>query len=150
YFIQSDGAFTTSLLGYHPLERMARLLAQMQTPTGVRAAGSPGAAAAPSAPSAHHPWDASPGLALIPTGWKQWHPLVIHFPVVLLLLEAVTLFVSWYSPTEENWRLSQLLLWLAALSFVPAFYTGLHDTGADLGPGLSVWNGLKDRVSHFL
>ena len=87
---------------------------------------------------------------MIPSGWKQWHPLVIHFPVVLLLFEAVVVLVFWRSPTEEGKRLSHLLLWLVALSFVPAVYTGLHDVGAALGPGWAFWNGLRDRVSHFL
>ncbi len=150
YFIQGDGTFTTTLLGYHPLERLASLTAQLQTlPIGT-AAASPESQATPPSPSAHHPWDASPGLALIPSGWKQWHPLVIHFPVVLLLFEAAVVLVFWRSPTEENRRLSHLLLWLAALSFVPAVYTGLHDVGAALGPGWALWNGLRDRVSHFL
>jgi len=40
-------------------------------------------------------------------------------------------------------------LWCAAAAFVPVICTGLNDTGADLGSGWAVWNGLVDRVRHF-
>src|SRR2546426_3872385 len=144
-----DGVFATTLLGYHPLEKLASLAGQLQMITCAdTAAGIPAAKATPSQTSAHPPWEKVPWLALVPRAWKQWHPLVIHFPIVLLLFEAGVVVVYWCRPSENTERLSRLLLWFAVLSFGPAIYTGLNDVGTDLGPGWAFWNGLRDRLGH--
>jgi len=149
YFVRSDGVFTTTLLGYHPLEKLASVAGQLQLTTSTDAAAAiPGAKATLSQTSAHPPWEKAPWLALVPRAWKQWHPLVIHFPIVLLLFEAGVVVYYWCRPSENIERLSRWLLGLAVLSFGPAIYTGLNDVGSDLGPGWAFWNGLRDRLGH--
>jgi len=148
YFIRSDGTFTTTLFGYHPLERLEAMAAQLQL-------GPPASAGAVSlGPRVTLRMSrlGSPGTRVRPGRWFQEMEAVAPFgrplPIVLLMFEAAA--VVWYrhNKSEDVGRLSRLLLWLAALSFVPTFYTGLRDVGTDLGPGWAFWNGLRDRIDH--
>ena len=149
YFIKADGTFSTTLFGYQPIEHVQQAARELVTdaPTSV-----PGAIETPaSAPRArrHPPWEGHPLAALIPAGWEQWHPMLVHFPIALLVLEAGFLCAFWIRPSEQVARFSKWLLWAAVVSFVPTIYTGIRDAGADLGTGSQFWIGLRDRVEHF-
>ena len=80
----------------------------------------------------------------------QLHPAVIHFPMALLYVEFFFLCLYLAKGKEEYDKFSHWLLLLCSLSFVPVLLTGLHDSGADLGPGVQLINGLFDRVENFL
>jgi uncharacterized membrane protein len=85
----------------------------------------------------------------VPVAWKQWHPLVVHFPIALLVVEAVCVWSYWLRPSERVAWCTRWLLWTALISVALALYTGVHDVGAALElPGWPVWNGIKDRVAH--
>lgn len=151
YFITADGRFSTTLLGYQPIDQIravaARIASGDATPNG-------GVATTPTAlgggVTSHREWESDPLLALVPARWKQWHPLVVHFPIAFLVLEVVALAAFWVRPTERTAWSSKWLLWAAVISFAPAIYTGVRDVGAALAPGWAFWNGLKDRVVHAL
>jgi thiol-disulfide isomerase/thioredoxin/uncharacterized membrane protein len=145
YTISSDGAFGAILFGYQPAEVIRKAAAEVGLTGGVRSQGTSG-----EAPGAerHAPWEGHPLVALLPAGWKQWHPLVVHFPVALLILEALCLSAAALSPRKDLQQVSTWLLWAAVLSLVPTIYTGIHDAGLDLGPGSPFVNGLRDRIGH--
>jgi thiol-disulfide isomerase/thioredoxin/uncharacterized membrane protein len=151
YFITAEGTFSTTLLGNHPIDQIREI--------ALRVAGgavvSPSAVTPPAASArltvAHPEWEAHPLLALVPAKWKQWHPLVVHFPIALLVLELAFVCTLWVRPSEHVAWSAHWLLWAAVISFAPAVYTGIRDVGAALdSPGWAFWNGLKDRVTHLL
>jgi hypothetical protein len=87
--------------------------------------------------------------ALCPSVGNNGTPLVVHFPIVLLVLEAAFVWACWVRPSEPVAWSAHGRLWTALISFVPAVYTGIRDVGAALElPGWVFWNELKDRVSH--
>jgi uncharacterized membrane protein len=148
YLITSDGVFSTTLYGYQTQDQIAsvidRFLASAPSQSSSAGLTNPVEKEAGVRPA----WDRSPLRALIPRWWKQWHPMVIHFPIALLLLEAAFVIAYVTRPTESTGRFSRWVLWCAAASFVPAILTGLNDVGTDLGPGWALWNGLVDRARH--
>lgn len=79
----------------------------------------------------------------------QLHPAVIHFPMALLYIEFFFLCLYLAKKKDEYDNFSHWLLLLCSLSFVPVLLTGLHDSGADLGPGVQFINGFFDRVENF-
>ncbi len=153
YFITAEGTFSTTLLGNHPTDEIREIAARV---AGGTMAVSPSAATPPAASGggltvAHREWEAHPFLALVPARWKQWHPLVVHFPIALLVLELAFVCSFWVRPSERLAWCEHWLLWTAVISFAPAAYTGIRDVGAALQvPGWAFWNGLKDRVAHLL
>ncbi len=148
YTIKADGTFGTTLFGYQPTEQIRMVAAELQLPTGAARAAPAGAAA--SNGERHAPWEGHPLVALLPAEWKQWHPMVVHFPVALLVLEAACLGGLAMQPREDLKKLATWLLWAAVLSLLPAIYTGIRDVGVDLGPGSPFLNGLRDRADHVL
>jgi thiol-disulfide isomerase/thioredoxin/uncharacterized membrane protein len=148
YVIDADGTFGTTLFGYQPAADLRKALAESEL--GAGAAPAPGLGSIESGAERHPPWEGHPFVALLPAGWKQWHPLVVHFPIALLVLEALCLCVLVVRPGAELARASRFLLWAAVLTLIPAIYTGIHDVGVDLGSGSPFLNGLKDRAAHFL
>ena len=150
YFIAADGVFSTTLLGYQPKERIEELAARIGVHMGTPPSPGPATNPAPGGTAPHHEWEKNPLRALLPGRWQEWHPMVVHFPIVLLVLEAGALALYWMLRTEAARRSSRWLLWLAVLALVPSLYTGIIDDGASLGPGSAFWNGAHDRLSHFL
>jgi hypothetical protein len=75
----------------------------------------------------------------------QWHPLLVHFPIVFLALEAVFLVLFRYSRDASHDRWALLFLYWAATSMLVVALAGLHDSGLNLGPGNKFWLGLQDR-----
>jgi uncharacterized membrane protein len=69
------------------------------------------------------------------------HPVVIHFSIVLLILEAVLLglFRVTKRPDYERWSFHCLYWSLWAIPIVAV--AGLHDVGLDLGARNIVWLG---------
>lgn len=148
YFITADGHFSTILLGLQP---QAQIAAQVERILPAASAGTAEEARPPSDGSegpAEAPWKRSPWLALAPHNWREWHPVVIHFPIALLVFEALLVIFSAFRPRASLEQASRWLLTAAVVSFVPAVYTGIRDAGIDLGPGWAFWNGLQDRVRH--
>jgi thiol-disulfide isomerase/thioredoxin/uncharacterized membrane protein len=143
YFLKADGTFSTTLFGYQPIEQLRQVAGEIA-----------GATAPPSSPGPargvgrHPPWEKRPLLALVPAPWAQWHPLLVHFPIALLVLEGAFVCALLVRPNE---RLAQFATWLlavAVVSLVPTVLTGIRDAGADVGPGSPFWNGLHDRLTH--
>ena len=145
YFVKPDGTFSTTLFGYQPIEELRQVVLEI--------AGE-GAATTPSSPvpsrgvGRHPPWEKRPLLALVPAPWAQWHPLLVHFPIALLVLEAVFVCALLVRPNERVAHSSTWLLGAAVVSLVPTILTGIRDAGADLGPDSPFWNGLHDRLTH--
>ncbi len=145
YFVKANGTFSTTLFGYQPIDQVRQVALEI--------AGQ-GAAATPSSPvpsggvGRHPPWEKRPLLALVPAPWAQWHPLLVHFPIALLVLEAVFVCALLVRPNERVAQLSAWLLWAAVACLVPTVLTGIRDAGADLGPDSPFWTGLNDRLTH--
>src|SRR5436309_9890137 len=144
-FVKAEGTFSTTLFGYQPIDQVRQVALEI--------AGQ-GAAAPPSSPvpsggvGRHPPWEKRPLLALLPAPWAQWHPLLVHFPIALLVLEAVFVCALLVRPNERVAQLSTWLLGAAVASLVPTVLTGIRDAGADLGPDSPLSNGLHDRLPH--
>jgi uncharacterized membrane protein len=146
YTIGADGVFGTTLFGYQPPDQIRRISAGAALQTGSLKAEVP-PRETPRA-ERHVPWEGHPLVALLPAEWRQWHPLVVHFPVALLVLEALCLSAVALRPRKDLQQVSTWLLWGAVASLVPTVYTGIHDAGLDLGPGSAFANGLRDRIEH--
>jgi uncharacterized membrane protein len=78
-----------------------------------------------------------------------WHPPVLPFPIVLVLLElgALILFQIMRRPGLD--AAAKYFLYLAALSLIPTILAGLHDAGVDLSPNNAILAGLNDRIQNF-
>lgn len=76
---------------------------------------------------------------------QQWHPIIVHFPIVFLVLEAVFqgLFHFTNKPDHERWAYC-FLHWSFWMLLIIAV-AGFHDVGLDLGSGNKIWLGLQDR-----
>ncbi len=81
---------------------------------------------------------------------QQWHPLVVHFPLVFLTLEAVLVLAFWRNGNDEYERWAYRFLHLAFWTMLIAAVAGLHDSGLNLGPGNKIWLGLQDRWQNRL
>ncbi len=149
YFISPDGKFSTTLLGVQPLEQIQKAVEQINTGVSVRKENEVLSTSPQHISIHHHDWEKRPLLAFLPENWEDWHPIIVHFPIALLFLEAVFLCAYWFRPNENFAKFSAYLLVLAVLSLIPVIYSGIHDAGNDLGPGSPFWNGLKDRLANF-
>jgi thiol-disulfide isomerase/thioredoxin len=143
YFIHADGTFSTTLFGYQPIEELRQVAAEIAGATAPPPSAVPGGGV-----GRHPPWEKRPLLALVPAPWAQWHPLLVHFPIALLVLEAVFVCALLMRPNEHVAQFSTWLLAAAVVSLVPTIVTGIRDAGADLGPESPFWNGLHDRLTH--
>jgi len=95
YFVKADGTFSTTLFGYQPIEQAATGRVGDRRGRG----RADGRAAVLTRPICWHRTPSTMGEAaaprMIPAPWAQWHPLLVHFPIALLVIEAV--FV-WRAP----------------------------------------------------
>jgi uncharacterized membrane protein len=148
YFITADGTFSTTLFGYQPIEQLRQVASE------IAGEGTATMTAPPSSPipsggvGRHPPWEKRPLLALVPAHWAQWHPLLVHFPIALLVLEAVLVSALLVRPNERLRQCSTWLLGAAVVSLVPTILTGIRDAGTDLGSDSPFWNGAHDRLTH--
>ena len=76
---------------------------------------------------------------------RQWHPVLVHFPIAFLTLEAVLLGLWRFTGKPEQERWAYAFLHASLWSMLTVALAGLHDTGLDLGPGNPFWLGLQDR-----
>ena len=76
---------------------------------------------------------------------QQWHPWLIHFPIVFLVLDGLFTATFWFNPRAEYERWSLSFLAAALLTMVLAILAGIHDSGLDLGEGNVFLLGLQDR-----
>src|SRR5205814_2189330 len=86
YLVKADGTFSTTLFGYQPIEQLRQVASEI---AGEGAATTPSSPVPSGGVGRHPPWEKRPLLALLPAPWAQWHPLLVHFPIALLVLEAV-------------------------------------------------------------
>jgi uncharacterized membrane protein len=147
YFIKPDGTFSTTLFGYHPIDRLRHVASEIAY-EGAAATTAPASSVAPTGIGSHPPWEKRPLLALVPAPWAQWHPLLVHFPIALLVLEAVFVCVLVIRPNTRVAESSTWLLAAAVVSLAPTIITGIRDAGTDLDPASPFWNGLHDRVTN--
>src|SRR5437867_4023060 len=147
YFIKAGGTFWTTLFGYQPIEQLRQVALEIAG-EGAAATTAPSSPVPSGGVGRHPPWEKRPLLALVPARWAQWHPLLVHFPIALLVLEAMFVCALAARPNERVAHLSTWLLGAAVVSLVPTILTGIRDAGADLGPDSPFWNGLHDRLTH--
>src|SRR3989442_2998818 len=134
YFVKADGTFSTTLFGYQPVDQLRETALEIAG-EGAGATTAPPSSSVPSGGVGRHPpWEKRPLLALIPAPWAQWHPLLVHFPIALLVLEAVFVCALLVRPNERVAHLSTWLLGAAVLGLVPTLLTGIRDAGAALCP----------------
>ena len=75
---------------------------------------------------------------LIPSWAPNFHPLVIHFPIVLVLAAAVVDLVDVAFERSQWLKAATTTLYVTgALSLVVAFLTGLQAAGTVLVPGMA-------------
>ncbi len=76
---------------------------------------------------------------------QQWHPLLVHFPIVFLISEAF--FISLFVMTKrENFEIvAYRFLIVGFWSITIAVIAGFHDCGLSLGSGNKFLLGLQDR-----
>jgi len=77
------------------------------------------------------------------------HPLLIHFPIVFLLLEAALLLINKLMRSKGVYKCAKVLLYLAALSLPIVGMAGLHDVGVDAGHGNAIIEGFNDRLKNW-
>lgn len=81
---------------------------------------------------------------------RQWHPFVVHFPIALLITEAVLHLLAWWRRDDELDRWSLRFLCVAGLFLALGIVTGVHDAGLDHGDGNLFILGLRDRYRNAL
>ncbi|MBI3540655.1 MAG: hypothetical protein HY073_00670 [Deltaproteobacteria bacterium] len=76
---------------------------------------------------------------------QQWHPVLIHFPIVFLEIEAffLILFAMKKNKEYEKWAHNFLKITFWSLFVVAA--AGFHDCGLVLGTGNKFLLGIQDR-----
>lgn len=79
---------------------------------------------------------------------RQWHPFVVHFPIALLIAEALLHLIAWWRRDEELDRWSLRLFAASAGFLVLGIVTGVHDAGLDHGEGNVFLLGLADRYRN--
>jgi len=76
---------------------------------------------------------------------RQWHPVIVHFPIVFLAVEAVLLSLWRVTGKPGQESLAYASLHASVWTMLIIAITGVHDAGLDLGPGNLFWLGLQDR-----
>ena len=79
---------------------------------------------------------------------QQWHPWLIHFPLVFLLLEAYFISLFLITKKTDYKRLAFNYLKVGFVSIVIAMAVGIHDCGLNLGPGNKFLLGFQDRLDN--
>lgn len=76
-------------------------------------------------------------MNLLPSWAPNLHPLIIHFPIVLVLLAALVDLVQLLRPQSSRGRLAAVLYLLGAISAVVAFFTGRAASLEVFTPGMA-------------
>jgi uncharacterized membrane protein len=81
---------------------------------------------------------------------RQVHPILVHFPIVFLLLEAIFTLGFRIRGRAGHDRWAFRCLEGAAVCLLPVAAAGFHDAGLDHGAGSALLLGLRDRWGHAL
>ena len=76
---------------------------------------------------------------------RQWHPVLVHFPIAFLVVEATLLGLWRLTGKTEYDRWAYGFLHASLWTMLIVAVAGVHDAGLDLGPGNPMWLGLQDR-----
>jgi Predicted membrane protein (DUF2231) len=76
---------------------------------------------------------------------RQWHPVIVHFPIVFLIAEAVLLGLWRVTAKPGHEPLAYGFLQASLWTMLMVAIAGVHDAGLDLGAGNPLWLGLQDR-----
>ena len=76
---------------------------------------------------------------------RQWHPVLVHFPIVFLVVEAALLSLWRVTGKPGQESLAYASLHASVWTMLIVAIAGVHDAGLDLGPGNLLWLGLQDR-----
>jgi len=76
---------------------------------------------------------------------RQWHPVLVHFPIAFLVLEAVLLSLWRVTGKTAHEPWAYAFLHVSLWSMLIVAIAGLHDAGLNLGAGNLLWLGLQDR-----
>lgn len=89
-----------------------------------------------------------PFLQIFTAPPHQWHPLLVHFPLVFLIGDAffTLLFVMTRKTFLAQWAFG--FLEAGFWSMFPVMAAGVHDSGLNLGPGNLFLLGLQDRWNN--
>ncbi len=89
-----------------------------------------------------------PFLQIFTAPPHQWHPLLVHFPLVFLICDAffTMLFLMTRKPVLAQWAFG--FLQAGFWSIFPVMAAGVHDSGLNLGPGNLFLLGLEDRWNN--
>ena len=79
---------------------------------------------------------------------QQWHPLLIHFPLVFLLLEAFFILMFFITRDSHYEKLAFNFLKAGFISILIAMMAGIHDCGLNLGEGNKFLLGFQDRFKN--
>ncbi len=77
---------------------------------------------------------------------QQWHPLLIHFPIVFLILETVFLILFLLRRKTDFEKGAYIFLKAAFGSIWVVAATGFHDCALNMGEGNKFLLGLQDRL----
>ncbi len=82
---------------------------------------------------------------------QQWHPILVHVPIVFLILEAILvwLYIVTQKPNFNQQALTSLKISFWSIWFV--VLSGLHDNGLNPDGGnvfAFIGQGLKTRLDH--
>lgn len=138
-FIDSSGKFVRTFYGYHHGNRFKNLLDDLlETPSSNNVQ--------------NNTYKLSKLLSPLVRVWvhppQQIHPLVVHFPIVLLVLEGLFLLL-FFTTGKSHYEIAayHLLKW-GLFSILIAMVAGIHDIGLDLGIGNKILLGFKDRIEN--
>jgi hypothetical protein len=76
---------------------------------------------------------------------RQWHPVLVHFPIAFLITEGVLLSLWRVTGKPSHELLGYACLHLSLWTMLIVAITGVHDAGLDLGDCNTIWLGLQDR-----
>lgn len=79
---------------------------------------------------------------------QQVHPIVVHFPIVLLVLEGLFLFLFFVTKKLHYEIAAYHLLKWGLFSIIITIIAGLHDVGLELGAGNKILLGFNDRIQN--
>jgi uncharacterized membrane protein len=100
-------------------------------------------------PAAHAKWPQTIWDPLFFTPHNNWHPPLVSFPIVLILLELGALLLYQFKRRPALDAAAKYFLYLAALLLIPTIVAGLHDVGIDQSPNNAILAGLSDRIQNF-
>jgi peroxiredoxin/uncharacterized membrane protein len=141
--IDREGKIAKIFHGLHELKRLEEVVSPL-VEAAKPSAAAPVVEKTPSGPGAL----LAPFAAVFTTPLRQWHPLVVHFPIALLVLEAALCALFWARRAAAVERAAFHALYLAFFGLLAAALAGIRDSGLDQGEGMLLAIGLRDRLAN--